>query len=170
VVISRLAVVHFADFTFPLEEPRVVDGRGRRRGQGPYRALLGVGKHSAGPVVGDVEGSEVSRAHTDRYGEQCPYRQLVCVRPGQLSAQVIDAQTLADRQIAESPRCIVVDSGVDERDQRAVGPAYPQGSVRGIGKLDRRIDDSAHCRIEVEVRTNLDDRPHQSFHLVASCH
>jgi hypothetical protein len=48
------------------------------------------------------------------------------VQPGGLwiSTQVVDPETLTYRQIAEPPRCVVVDSRVDERDQGTVGSAY----------------------------------------------
>ena len=48
-----------------------------------------------------------------------------------MSTQIVDAETLTHRQIAEPPRRVVVDSRVDERDQGAVGRAYTQRSVPG---------------------------------------
>jgi len=48
-----------------------------------------------------------------------------------MSTQIVDAETLTHRQIAEPPRRVVVDSRVDERDQGAAGRAYTQRSVPG---------------------------------------
>ena len=57
---------------------------------------------------------------------------------------------------------------MDERDQGAVGRAYTQRSVPGTGQLHRRLDDSLQRHIQVQIGTDLDDDPHQLFHLVAS--
>jgi hypothetical protein len=37
-----------------------------------------------------------------------------------MSTQIVDAETLTRRQIAEPPRCVVIDSSMDERHQSAV--------------------------------------------------
>ena len=94
------------------------------------------------------------------------------MQPGglRMSTQIVDAKTIAYRQIAEPPRRVVVDSRADERGQGAVGRADTQGSVPGTGQLHRRIDDSMQRHIQVQIGTDLDDDPHQLFHLVASCH
>jgi len=87
-----------------------------------------------------------------------------------MSAQIIDTETLTYRQITESPRCVVVDSPLNERNQGAVGSADSQRSEAGAGQLHRCIDDSMQHHIQVQIRTDLTDDPHQLFHLVASCH
>ena len=109
----------FRRFTLSLEESRVVDGGRSRSGQCPYGALLEVGEHSAGPVVGQVKAPEVSCPHGDRYCEERPHRRIVCVQSGglRMSTEIIDANTLAYRQIAQPPRRVAVDSHVDERSE-----------------------------------------------------
>ena len=161
----------FRRFVLSLEESRVVDGGRSRSGQCPYGALLEVGKYSVGLVVGQVKAPEVSCPHGDRYCEECPQRRIVCVQSGglRMSTEIIDANTIAYRQIAEPPRRVVVDSHVDERSEGAVGRAYTQCSVPGTGQLHRRIDDSPQRHIQVQNGTDLDDDPHELFHLVARC-
>ncbi len=94
----------FRRFTLPLEEPRVVDGGRRRRGQCPYGALLEFGKYPAGLVVGQVEAAEVSRPHRDRYSKECPHRWVVFVQRGglRISTHIVDTETLTYRQTSRA--------------------------------------------------------------------
>jgi hypothetical protein len=85
-----------------------------------------------------------------------------------MNAQVIDADTVTDRQIAQPPRRVVVDSGVDVRSEAAVGCADTQRSIRGTGQLHRPIDDPMQCHIHIQIGADLDDDAHQLCHLIAS--
>ena len=91
--------------------------------------------------------------------------------PGQrMSSQILDANPLTYRQIAEPPGCLVVDPHMDEGVQGAVGGADTQGSVGGVGQLHCRVDDSMQRHIQVQIGTDPDDYSHQLFQLVAGCH
>lgn len=84
-----------------------------------------------------------------------------------IGAQIVDAQPFADREVAEPSRRLPVDARVHEGHKAAVGGADAQGGVAGAGQFHRRFEDAVQRHVQVQIGAELDDDPHQLFHLVA---
>ena len=149
VVISRLAFVHFADSRSRSKSRALSMAAAAAEANARTAPSWESENTRAGPVVGQVEIAEVSGSHGDWYAEQRSHRRVMLVQlPGlRVSSQILDANPLTYRQITEPPRCLVVDSRVDEGHKGAVRGADTQGSVAGVSQLHRRVDDSMQRHI-----------------------
>jgi hypothetical protein len=120
--------------------------------------------------VSQVENAEVGSPDGDWDREQRPDWGGVCVelRGLRMSAQVVDAQTLADGQATQQSRGVTVDAGVHKSDRATVGPTNTERSDPSAGQRHRGFYDPVQRAVKVEIGTDLNDHLYQLFYLVAS--